>query len=65
MDIWLVRAKWIMTNDVVESVFNQPFTRDDFVSDPSQTLPGRLTCLIKNGLWSNITVRVRVKILAF
>ena len=24
--------------------------RDGFVSDPSQTLPGRLTCLIKNGL---------------
>ena len=35
------------------SQFSLPL-RDDFVSDPSQTLPGRLTYLIKNGLIGQI-----------
>ena len=36
---------------LLESVFNQPFTP---LSGPSQTLPGRLTCLIENGLIGQI-----------
>ena len=35
--------------------------RDDFVSDPSQTLPGRLTCLIKNGMADRLRPVVQFK----